>query len=130
MSARIRSRSSSTEIRSLVATRGQYRVGLDPLRTRSPELDVPDDLDPLAEGPVALDLERGRLAQRRDALGEALLELADELVVAAVEVDERHLLDGLVEREAVRQVVDVGAQHEQVVGRLHRDEPVAADLDE
>ena len=36
---------------------------------------------------------------------------------------------GLVEHEVRAEVVDVGAQHQQVVGRLDRDEPVAADLD-
>ena len=38
--------------------------------------------------------------------------------------------DDLVEHEVRADVVDVRAQHEQVVGRLHRDEPVAADLDQ
>ena len=36
----------------------------------------------------------------------------------------------LVEHEVLADVVDVGAQHQQVVGRLDRHEPVAADLDQ
>ena len=73
--------------------------------------------------------QRVGLAQRRRALGEALVEVADQLVVVGVELDERHLVGGLVEHEVLAEVVDVGAQHQQVVGRLDRDEPVAADLD-
>ena len=38
--------------------------------------------------------------------------------------------DDLVEHEVGADVVDVGAEHQQVVGGLHRDEPVAADLDQ
>ena len=49
------------------------------------------------------------------------------LVEVAVELDERHRLGGLVEHEVLAEVVDVGAQHQQVVGRLDRDEAVATD---
>ena len=49
------------------------------------ERDVADDLDAVAEGPVALDGERVGLAQRRRAVGEALVEVADQLVELAVE---------------------------------------------
>ncbi len=59
-------------------------------RSRASSVDVADHLHAVAEGPVALDLQRRRLLHRRRALGEALVELADQLVVVAVEVDERH----------------------------------------
>ena len=60
-------------------------AALDPLGRRGVERDVADDLHAAAEGPVALDRQRVGLAQRRRTLGEALVEVADQLVEVAVE---------------------------------------------
>src|SRR3712207_3740255 len=102
-SFRMRSRCSSTELtrgsatwstgttRSALRRRlgGEHRPGRDSLRSGRLELDVPHDLDTSAEGPVTLDGQRVRLAHRRRTLGEALVELADQLVEVGVEVDVR-----------------------------------------
>src|SRR6478672_876445 len=114
MSARMRARWASTEvswsaIRRLRAV-AQHRAGLDPLGGLGAQLDVADDLDPGAEGPVARDPERGGPAHRRGTLGEPLVELTDQLVEVAVEVHERQRLGDLVEHEVLAEVVDVAAQ--------------------
>src|SRR4051812_1451633 len=128
MSARMRARWSSTEMRPSAI--GEDGVGVDALGGAGLQGHVPHHLHTVAERPVALDPQRGGLLQRRGAVGEAPVELADELVVVAVEVDVRQLRRGLVEHEVLTDVVDVGAQHQQVVGGLHGDEPVPADLDQ
>src|SRR5690606_678680 len=51
------------------------------------EGDLADRAHAGAEGPVARDAEGGRLAQARDAVGEAGLEVADPLEEPAVQVD-------------------------------------------
>ncbi len=61
--------------------------------------------------------------------GKRLSNSADQLVDVASRSTNGQLLGDLVEHEVAADVVDVGAQHQQVVGRLHRHEPVAADLD-
>ena len=64
-------------------------AALDPLGGRRGEGHVAHDAYAAAEGPVALDGERVGLAQRRGAVGEALVEVADQLVEVAVERDVR-----------------------------------------
>ena len=68
---------------------------------------------------------RVQLAQRRRARGDARLEVADELEVLGVEVDERRravALGASTTRPSSVDLVGVGAQREQVVGRLDRRE--------
>src|SRR3954453_22253438 len=82
--------------------------------------------------PPPLPPELPRPPHRRHALGEPPVELLDQLVVMRVEIHVRHapntvLGDQLV---AVPQSVAVRAQHQQVVGGLHRKEPLTADLDQ
>src|SRR5690606_18259810 len=70
-----------------------------------------DHPDTAPEGPVALDHESGRLLQRRGAVGEPGVEVADELVVRGVEVDEGHLLGDLLDPGLGREPVAVGPEH-------------------
>src|SRR4051794_7177018 len=123
---RMRSRCSSTESSSSVML--QDATGRDSLGCAGLQADLADHLDLRTERPVAADLQRGRLAQARSPFGETALELRHQLVVRRVELDVGHVA-GRVEDEVLAHVVDVGAEHEQVAGGLHRDEPVAADLD-
>ncbi len=79
-----------------------------------------------AERHVALDDEPLGLASDGGPSGKRALEPVDDPVVALVELDEGHVVGPLRDRlhlHVRRQRVDVGAQHEQVVGRLHRHEP-------
>src|SRR5690606_979780 len=73
------------------------------------EGDLADRAHAGAEGPVARDAEGGRLAQARDAVGEAGLEVADPLEEPAVQVDGGDV-GGLHEPAVLAEVVDVGAQ--------------------
>ena len=86
--------------------------------TPRPKVTSPDDRQPLA------------LHERRRPGREARLEVADELVVVGVEVDDRRLLARGRELDAmvVAQHVGVRAQREQVVGRLDRREAPPRDV--
>src|SRR6478609_7377779 len=75
--ARIRARCSSTEMASAIAEDG---VGGDPLRGAGRQLHVADHLDAVPERPVALDRERLGLPHRRRPVGEAPVEVSDQLV--------------------------------------------------
>src|SRR3954454_525392 len=95
---RIRSRCSSTETSWSVML--QDATGSDPLGCAGLEGDVADDLDLRAERPVAVDGQGRRLAQARGALGEAALEVGDQLEVRRVELDVGHVT-GRVEDEVL-----------------------------
>src|SRR5699024_829439 len=82
MAPRTRSRCSSTEIGSAT----EHLPGRDPLCALvALQRDVAGDPDPVLEGPVTRDGERRRGPQRRGAVGEALVELTDQLVEVRVE---------------------------------------------
>src|SRR4051794_8471268 len=109
MAARIRARWSSTEVRPSAI--GEDGVGGDPLRGPGLQGDVADHLHAAGEGPVALDPQGAGLLHRRRAVREALVEVADQPVEVAVEVDVRHVGRDQVEHEVRADLVDVGAQH-------------------
>src|SRR3546814_5328851 len=80
------------------------------------------DPDPVLEGPVPLDRQRRRIPQGGSTLGEPLVELADQSVDLRVERDVGKTLRDLLQHEVGPEVIDVRAQHEQVVGGLRSEE--------